>query len=183
MVLAIAGRRIDDPKEKVVSFPLKNISDVRAKLKSLFISLKPSALVSSGSCGADLLALEVAGELGIARSMILPFSPELFKSRSVEDRPGDWSHLFDRIYEQVKKEEKVLIMNYPVDDDDAYRKTNVEILKRAQVLSERQDDNKFVRAVVVWESGSKGDKDSSAHFKNEAEQRGFRVEQVNTLPE
>ena len=72
MILALAGRRIDDPNEKVVSFPMKNIDSVRSELKALFIFLKPSVLVCSGSCGADLLALEVAGELGIARSMVIP---------------------------------------------------------------------------------------------------------------
>ena len=89
MILALAGRRIDDPQEKAVSFPVKNINSVRAKMKTLFTFLNPSILVCSGSCGADLLALDVAGELGIARSMVIPFAPELFKSRSVKDRPGD----------------------------------------------------------------------------------------------
>src|SRR4030095_13298598 len=67
MILALAGRRIDDPKEKVISFPMKNIDSVRAKLKALFVFLKPSVLVCSGSCGADLLALEVAGEIRKSR--------------------------------------------------------------------------------------------------------------------
>jgi hypothetical protein len=181
MILALAGRRIDDPKEKVESFPIKNIESVRAKLKTLFIFLKPSVLVCSGSCGADLLALEVAGELGIPRNMVIPFSPRLFKSRSVEDRPGDWAAKFDRLYEEIAKEEKVLIMNYPSNDADAYRKTNVDILNRAQILSENSGENKDVRAVIVWESGNKGDVDTSAHFKNEAKQRGIRIEEIDTL--
>jgi len=181
MILALAGRRIDDPGEKVVSFPMKNIAGVKARLKALFISLKPSVLVCSGSCGADLLALEAAGELGIARSMVIPFSPELFISRSVEDRPGDWTNIFNKVYEKIKKEAKVIIMNYSADDAEAYRKTNVDILNRAQSLSESLGDNSDVRAIIVWESGSKGEKDTSAHFKKEAEQRGLRVEEINTL--
>ena len=181
MVLALAGRRIDDPQEKAVSFPIKNINSVRAKLKTLFILLKPSMLVCSGSCGADLLALEVAGELGIARSMVIPFAPELFKSRSVEDRPGGWAAIFDKVCEQVKREEKVLAMNYPANDDDAYRKTNIHILNRAQILAETPGDIKDVRAVIVWDLGPKGEKDTSAHFKNEAEKRGLEIVEINTL--
>ena len=183
MILALAGRRIDATQEEVISFPIKNIAIVRYKLRELFISLKPSLLISSGSCGADLLALEVAGELGIARSMIIPFAPELFKLKSVEDRPGDWAGLFDRIYEQVSREEKVLVMNYPVDDRNAYRKTNIDILDRAQALSENSGDEKDIRAVIVWEAGNKGEHDITAHFRNAAEQRGFKIEEINTLKE
>jgi len=183
MILALAGRRIDATQEEGISFPMKNIAAVRAKLKELFISLKPSLLVSSGSCGADLLALEVAGELGIARSMVIPFVPELFKSRSVEDRPGDWAGLFDRMYEQVSKEEKVLVMNYPADDCNAYRKTNIDILNRARILSENSADEKDIRAVIVWESGDKGEQDITAHFRNAAKQRGYKIEEINTLKE
>ena len=183
MILALAGRRIDDPRGKDIGFPINNIASVRSRLKALFISLKPSVLVCSGSCGADLLALEVAGELGIPRSMVIPFAPELFKSRSVEDRPGDWTALFDRIYEQVRREEKVLIMNYRADDFDAYRKTNIDILNRARSLSEESGSNSDVRAVIVWESGNKGEQDTSAHFRNEANQRGLQIEEINTLIE
>ena len=183
MILALAGRRIDATQEEVISFPLKNIAAVKDKLRALFISLKPSILVSSGSCGADLLALEVAGELGIARSMVIPFAPEIFKSKSVEDRPGNWTSLFDKIYQQVSREQKVLVMNYPVDDSNAYRKTNIEILNRAQVLSENSGDKKNIRAVIVWESGNKGEQDITAHFRQEAEHRGIKVEEINTLKE
>lgn len=183
MILALAGRRIDDPQEKATGFPIKNVASVRVKLRTLLSSLRPSVLVCSGSCGADLLALEVAGELGITRSMVIPFAPELFKSRSVQDRPGDWASMFDRICEKVNGEEKVLIMNYSADDNDAYRKTNIDILNRALLLSENPVDNKDVRAVIVWELMDKGDNDTSAHFKNEAVRRGLRMVEINTLKE
>jgi hypothetical protein len=183
MILALAGRRIDATQDEVISFPTKNIAAVRDKLRGLFVSFKPSVLISSGSCGADLLALEVAGEQGIARSMVIPFAPELFKLKSVEDRPGDWTGLFDRIYEEVSKEEKVLVMNYPADDCNAFRKTNIDILNRAKALSENSGDEKEVRAVIVWESGYKGEQDITAHFRNAAEQRGFKIEEIDTLKE
>jgi|SRR5688572_26861629 len=183
MILALAGRRIDATREEVISFPLRNIATVRTKLKLLFISLKPSVLICSGSCGADLLALEVAGELGIARSMVIPFAPDLFKPRSVEDRPGDWAALFDRIYKELGREKKVVVMNYQVDDYNAYRKTNIDILNRAQTLSENSGEKNNVRAVIVWESGNKGEQDITGHFRNEAEKRGFKIEEINTLKE
>jgi len=181
MIVALAGRRIDKPGEEAIHFPIKNINAVKGRLRKFFISLKPAALVCSGACGADLLALEVAGELRIVRSMVIPFEPQLFKSKSVEDRQGNWGALFDSMYDQVNKEEKVQVMNYPVNDDDTYRKTNIDILNRAKVLTEKMDAEKNILAIIVWEGRSKDKNDSSAHFKKEAGQRGFKIEEINTL--
>ena len=181
MIVALAGRRIDEVGIGTIRFPLKNITAVKAQLKKIFISLKPAALVCSGACGADLLALESAGELGIARSMIIPFEPALFKSKSVEDRPGNWGALFDSMYQQTNKEEKVQVMNYPGDDDDTYRKTNIDILNRAEALAEKFDDEKNILVIIVWDGKPKDKNDITAHFKKEARLRGFKTEEVNTL--
>ena len=48
MILALSGRRIDATQDEVISFPTKNIAAVRDKLRGLFVSLKPSLLISSG---------------------------------------------------------------------------------------------------------------------------------------
>ena len=181
MIVALAGRRIDKPGEKTTRFPLNNIDLVKERLRKLFISLNPTALVCSGACGADLLALEVTGELSIARSMVIPFEPQLFKSESVEDRPGNWGALFDSMYEQVNKEEKVQVLNYPVDDDDTYRKTNIDILNRAEVLAEKTEAEKNILVIIVWEGRSKDKNDITAHFKKEAKRRGFKIKEINTL--
>ncbi len=181
MIVALAGRRIDKPGEKAIHFPLKNINAVKERLRKLFTTLEPKALVCSGACGADLLALEVAGELRIARSMVIPFKPDLFKSKSVEDRPGNWGALFDSMYEQVNKEEKVQVMNYPGDDNDTYRKTNIDILNRAEVLAEKMDAEKNISVIIVWDGKPKDKNDMTAHFKKEAGLRRFKIEEINTL--
>ena len=183
MIVALAGRRIDKPGEKAIHFPLKNIKAVKDRLRKLFISLKPAALVCSGACGADLLALEVAGELKIVRSMVIPFEHQLFKSKSVEDRPGNWGALFDSMYEQVNKEEKVQVMNYPDADDDTYRKTNIDILNRTEGLAKKMDAIKNILVIIVWEGRPKDNNDITAHFKKEAEIRGFTIKEINTLNE
>ncbi|MGZ8556763.1 MAG: hypothetical protein ACXWWC_00440 [Chitinophagaceae bacterium] len=183
MIVALAGRRIDEPGGEAIHFPLKNINTVRDRLKKCFNSLKPRALVCSGACGADLLALAVAGELNIARSMVIPFEPQLFKSKSVEDRPGNWGALFDSMYEQVNEEEKVRVMNYPDAEDDTYRKTNIEILNRAEVLAEQIDAEKNILVIIVWDGSPKNKNDITSHFKKEAELRGFKIEEINTLIE
>ena len=180
MIVALAGRRIDAIDAEQIHFPLKNIEAVKEKLRKLFIFLKPKVLVCSGACGADLLALQVAGETGIRRSMILPFETAIFRRRSVTDRPGDWGALFDRLCEEVDKEEKVEILNYP-DSDDVYEMANIEILKRAVHLSEKFDSVKEIKTVIVWEGIPKDTTDATAHFKKEAEKIGFITEEINTV--
>jgi hypothetical protein len=47
-----------------------------------FIERDATALVCSGACGADLLALDVAGALGLRRRLVLPFEPDRFHQNS-----------------------------------------------------------------------------------------------------
>lgn len=108
MVIALAGRRIDAEGAASPRFPTENIGNVKEKLGLFFIEKKPDWLVSSSACGADLIALDIAGELEINRKIILPFDAKTFRSTSVVDRPGDWGMLFDRIYDELKKENNVI---------------------------------------------------------------------------
>ena len=180
MIIALAGRRIDADGTEAVRFPLSNTDEVKEKLKTLFISLHPRALVCSGACGADLLALEVAGELKINRRMVLPFEQSLFKSSSVIDRPGNWGDLFDRIFNEVNKEEKVLVLDYPRNDDESYRKTNIDILNEAGKLAEKYGCPGNLIAVIVWEGQPESENDTTEQFMNEAKSRGFEIKIITT---
>lgn len=180
MVIALAGRRIDADNAETVRFPPDTIDKVKEDLKTLFISLRPKAIVCGGACGADLLALEVAGELGIIRSMIIPFEPEVFKSKSVTDRPGNWGKLFDKLYSDIEMEEKVQVLNYE-DKDDVYEKVNKEIINKARNLSKKSDKAIELIAVIVWEGEARDKTDITAHFKELAEEKSFIIYEINTL--
>lgn len=180
MIVALAGRRIDAPDADQTRFPLKNIDVVREKLSILFSQLNPDVLICSGACGADLLALQVAGEMGIRRHMILPFEPALFRQRSVADRPGNWGILFDRICMDIKDKEKLEILHY-AESGEVYEMTNIEIIKKAVSISQKFDHVRDVKVVLAWEGASKDEADATAHFKNEAEKRGIKIEEINTL--
>ncbi len=181
MVIALAGRRIDAPDPKVNRFPLMNVDKVREDIRKFFTSIRPAALACSGACGADLLALEAAGSLGIRRSMVLPFDQALFKSTSVTDRPGDWGNLFDKICKEVAGEEKIQVLGYAENDDAAYLKTNVDILKKAEVLADKYGVSNDIMAVIVWEGRAKDKDDATEHFKNAAQKKNFKVEEINTI--
>ena len=97
MIVALAGRRIDKPDADAPRFPLTGVDLVRGRLHHLLSEKKVTTFVCSAACGADLLALAAARDLGIRRRVILPFTRERFRVTSVVDRPGDWGPLFNAV--------------------------------------------------------------------------------------
>ena len=95
-VVALAGRRIDLPDAQVPQFPLGNVQEVGRRIYEALCEMHAVALVCSAACGADLVALEQAKQLGLRRRVVLPFAPERFRETSVVDRPGDWGPLYDQ---------------------------------------------------------------------------------------
>lgn len=102
MIIALAGRRIDPADAKETRFPLRNIGRVRTGIRALLKEKAVTALVSSAACGADLIALSEAGQLGLTRRVILPFERGRFRETSVTDRPGDWGTLYDEILDALE---------------------------------------------------------------------------------
>ena len=89
-VLAVSGRRIDEEGAKEQRFPPGNEALVAARLRDMMVFATARAVVCSAACGADILALEIAAQLGLARRVVLPFGREQFRSTSVADRGEDW---------------------------------------------------------------------------------------------
>ena len=190
MVVALAGRRIDAEDANPIRFPLDRAEKVKEKLHRFFMANKTGCLVCSGACGADLIALDVAGQSGINRKMVLPFEAETFRSTSVIDRPGNWGVLFDTIHKELNKEQNVIILNYTEDDKNAYEKTNFEILKTADAIFNelKQQGKQSVDsgvekkvAMIIWEGIPKDSNDTTDHFRKEAMKRGYDIEEINCL--
>ena len=99
MIVALAGRRVDpkDQDPRRFSSTPESVELVRRRIRDKLLNLQASVLVSSAACGADLLALAEAGELGLRRRIILPFDHNEFRSTSVTDRPGNWGPLYDAV--------------------------------------------------------------------------------------
>ena len=178
MIVPFAGRRVDPHNAEAHRFPLENVGLVKERLRDFFISENSTVLISSGACGADLVAQEVAGELGIERVMVLPFSSKMFRKTSVTDRPGDWGILFDSIVQELETKGKILNLNFSEEDKDAYEKTNLEILNQANRMKKNEND---VVALVAWEGQKKETSDATAHFMDEARKRKFLVREIRTL--
>jgi hypothetical protein len=178
VIIALAGRRIDAPERTQPVFPEANIDAVRGKLLSLFREQHVSHLISSAACGADLLALDAAGSMGICRRIILPFAPTLFRETSVIDRPGDWGALFDRIISEVEAENNVIDLQLEL-DSATYVHTSYVILSEAASLAETMHLQSA--ALLVWDGISRGEDDMTSILGEAARVSGLQVLQISTL--
>ncbi|NJM68851.1 MAG: hypothetical protein HC862_00775 [Scytonema sp. RU_4_4] len=191
IVVALAGRRIDAPNTQKPSFPLANTEKVRRCISELFTKHKVSILVCSAACGADLLALEVAGELGLRRRIVLPFERDRFREISVTDRPGNWGALFDLICSEVEAAGDLVILDTSDQDEAAFLAANQAIIDEAQSLASSTNDhitgeNSFedkILAVIVWDGKPRGQgaADMTAEFMQEGRRQGFPLAEILTL--
>jgi hypothetical protein len=170
----LAGRRPDPEGADIARFPITNAIAVRERIRELMVNQKPDALVCSAACGADLLALDVAGELGVERHVVLPFEAAAFRASSVTDRPGGWGPLFDRVVREVEASGGLTVMDEDPSNDDAYAAANDRMLALAG------DGKASVVAVAVWEGSSRGDGDLTAHMIESASRAGADVAEVMT---
>src|SRR5918997_2468297 len=97
-----AGNRVDaDGAGAPGRFPPDQVDVVRARLARLLTHLRPEVVVSAAAAGSDLLVLQEALRLSLAVHVVLPFTREIFRERSVADRGGDWAEAFDRVLDTV----------------------------------------------------------------------------------
>ena len=192
MIIALSGRRIDALDIQTSRFPLKNTAKVQECISTLLVERKATALVCSGACGADLLALDAAGKLGLRRRIVLPFNCDRFRKSSVTDRPGEWGDLFDRVSREVKAAGDLVDLHL-VKEENAYAAANKAILDEAIALA-RQDGNngsetednssdlkERVLVVVVWDGAERDEGDLTAMFAQEARKQGLTIIAIPTL--
>lgn len=186
MIVTLAGRRIDAHNAQITRFPLGLSSIVRKRIHSLLVEQKATTLVSSAACGADLLALDVAGELGIRRRVILPFEAERFRALSVIDRPGEWGNLFDRIITEVRAKKDLIFLHERRADEVKFVRTNASILDeaislaRSRLLERHRTMPEKIVAVIVWEGRSHGKDDITVDFAKEATARSIPIIEIAT---
>ena len=174
-VVALTGRRIDAPGASVKRFPPSNASTVRARIREALERLAATALVSSAACGADLVALDAAGELGLRRRVVLPFAETRFRETSVVDRGAEFGPPFDRIIVEVKAHNDVVTLDGSDDDSAAYLAANVVILDEAEALGRAANSEVVVMLVrEAWPGYTGFDK----QFADDARNRGLRVVEV-----
>lgn len=187
MIIALAGRRIDAQDIEIPCFPLENCANVSQRISKTLLEQQATTLVSSAACGADLLALEAAGQLGIRRHVILPFSCAHFRAVSVTDRPGEWGTLFDQIIRDVAATGDLVLLDEKDNDTIAFIHTNRVILKEAQALAPQISSEKRtflpqrIAAVIVWDGQLRGESDLTADFMHAALSCNIPTIEIKTL--
>src|SRR5215472_6942872 len=178
MILALAGRRIDDPNSDDCKFPSTEAPRIAHEVRALFLENAVTVLVSSAACGADLIALSEAGELGIRRRIILPYGREEFRQKSVMDRPGNWGAIYDRILDEIGAKGDLVVLDES-GQADPYSATNRRIISEALDLGAQTEQ--AVSAAVIWDGVERNDFDYTADFRDEAHRRGLRLFNLFTL--
>lgn len=146
------------------------------RLRALLKDLSATVLVSSAACGADLIALSEADQLGLRRRVILPFDRNRFRATSVTDRPGDWGSVYDRTLDAVEAAGDLVIR---LRSDEPYSSANHAILDHAVLLSKER--NEPITAVLVWNGVPRETRDLTNDFGAAARRRGLPVAEVLTI--
>jgi len=179
-VIALAGRRTDPPDVPSPAFAVADVPIVAERLRALMQELDPVAMVVCAARGADLLALQIAGELQIRRRVVLPFEAERFRVTSVTDLPdGAWGALYDRVIGEVRATNDLVILQGGDDVTAAYAAANGAVLDEARVIA---GSDAPTTAVIVWEGERRLGEDLTRDFARAAVDRGFSVRIVQTRP-
>ena len=194
MIIAFAGRRIDAPDATTPRFPLTQVAVVSEQIEALFLREQVSILMCSAACGADLIALQVAQNLGIAYRIVLPFAHEEFRVTSVTDRPGseewNWGVLFDHVISVAQENGELVVVETGEDRHAEYQAVNCAILDEAQryardqiipYAKESSEESHTVQAVIAWDGHPRGPRDLTRHFAEEARTRGLTVREILTF--
>jgi hypothetical protein len=174
-IIAFAGRRIDAADAPEPRFPATAESAVADRIRALFEETGATVIVASAACGSHIIALEVAGQLGLERHVILPFDRPVFRESSVTDRPGDWGGRYDAILDSLDPD-AITVLRLAT-GTGAYERTNNTILDLAADLAGRPG---AVLAVIAWNGETRGDGDITAQFAERARMRGMNVTEIDT---
>jgi hypothetical protein len=179
-VIALAGRRIDAATTQPARFPLQRVAAVTLAFRALAREEQAVALVCSAACGADIIALEVALELGLRTRIVLPFAAQHFRTTSVLDRPGDWGPRFDAVVSAALRHDDVVDLAQPLTAADAaYEAATCAIFEHTRLLASAAGAQML--AVAVWEGRPRAGADATQDFVTRAHKSQLRLRSLATL--
>lgn len=178
-VIALSGRRIDAPGAASPRFPARNVEAVRTRVRSALERLGARILVCSAACGADLAALEAAGDLALMRRVILPFAESRFLRTSVIDRGVEWQEPFERVMAPLRSAHAVVTLEGGEDETESYAAADAAILDEAEALGRSTKTAVVVMVVAEAEAAYDG---MHGSFAEAAKRRGLPIVWISTQP-
>jgi tetratricopeptide (TPR) repeat protein len=94
-VVAFAGHMIDAPDRSAPRFPPALVPAVRSAMREYLARLHTPIVYASAACGADLMFIEGALEVGAEVNVVLPFNRDDFVQTSVAVGGDQWVDRFD----------------------------------------------------------------------------------------
>jgi hypothetical protein len=187
-VVALVGRRIDAEAAEKPRFPFDQVERVAAEISGHLRKADATALVCSAACGADLIGLGIAQDMGLRTRIILPFARGRFRETSVVDRPRPdyWGALFDSVTASALARGDLVELGFAEGDDAAYSAANVVIIDEARRLAGASEQgpaagSPALVALVIWEGGSRGSGDMTHQFAELARSSGFQIDTILTI--
>ena len=163
-VLVYTGHMIDAPARALPRFAASMESEVSRQIREVVKRANPVAVYGSAACGADILCLESALDIGAELHIVLPFSVEAFRNTSVDlGNGGCWGDRFDRLLD--KANEVLVISEHPPDGDaSAYEYTNLMITGLGRLRAQMLETG--LQGVAVWDGIANGDAGGTASVVN-----------------
>jgi hypothetical protein len=179
-IAVLAGRRPDAPISAQARFPVNMATIVERRIRATLAAENIGVLVSSASAGADLLGIAAAYDLNIDTYVVLPADIERFRRTSVQDKGSVWLKQFDSCLENAKNAKSLVVVDTKTEGIELYRELNMTIIKKAKELAEIRGLGTPI-AIIAWDAHRKPINDLSDHFRNLAEQSGFRLLEIATV--
>ncbi len=176
LVAALAGRRIDAEGATTLRFPLAHAPTVKSELRDLMKRERVGLLVCSAACGADLLALDAALELGARCRIVIPYGEGEFYRTSVADRPGEWTALYESVITNVSRKGDLVVLSGSPGDESSYRRANEAIVTQAAAAAAPGR----ALAILVWEGRPREGSDATEEFLHLALSAGMLERTVRT---
>jgi hypothetical protein len=181
VVTAVDGRRIDPPHPETVRFPASAVPAVKTAVKAFLEENEVRVVVASAACGADLLALEAARELGLRTVIVLPFDRARFRETSVVDRGRSWGPRYDAALAAADARGDVIVLEPPEGDDDAaYGRAAARIVD--ETVKRAQESGGHGVALAVWDGRPRASGDTTKDFVESARAARLDVVSVSTNP-
>ncbi len=178
-VALFTGHMVDPPERANPRFPPSLVPAVRDALRQRLSAMAPLAAYGSAACGADLLCLEVARELGCETHVVLPFPAAEFRRTSVDFAGGDWGERFE---DALARADSVTVASDHHARGSAATFDYANLILTGMGRLRAQSLDAPIAAVAVWDPSDPGRAGGSASIVPLWKQAGIAVDAVR-LPE
>jgi len=175
-VLVFTGNMIDRADRGTPRFPAAIEPSVRAAVAERLAAHRPLAVYGSAACGADILCLEAARELGCEVHIVLPFPAAEFRRTSVDFARGDWGQRFERA---IAAADSVTIASEHRASGSAatFEYANLILTGMGELRAQMLDTD--LRGLAVWDPQIQGLAGGAASLVSLWQRRGLKVDQVH----